>query len=209
MHKKKSHFIFDGQYYDQIDGVATGSPVLICHSEEKSALSNNTRPSIWFRYADDTFILFDNNNATNQILHYLNSCRANINNTMISFLNILIKRSNRAFSTPIYRKTTQCITDLIYIRKQISNLSVGCVVSGRNHVKLPEQIYRICLSCCRSLHCKRVYLRNHSRVLFFFSFFFHSWSYSARFFRALPRLLDLRCVASSIFKICLNWMSVL
>ena len=154
--KKKSHFIFDGQYYDQIDGVATGYPVLICHSEEKSALSNNTRPSIWFRYADDTFILFDNNNATNQILHYLNSCHANINNTMISFLNILIKRSNRAFSTPIFRKTTQCITDLIYIRKKISNLSVGCVVSGRNHVKLPEQIYQICLSCCRSLHCKRV-----------------------------------------------------
>ena len=24
---KKSHFIFDGQYYDQIDGVAMGSPL--------------------------------------------------------------------------------------------------------------------------------------------------------------------------------------
>ena len=24
---KKSHFIFDGQYYDQIDGVAIGSPL--------------------------------------------------------------------------------------------------------------------------------------------------------------------------------------
>ena len=115
VHKKKSHFIFDGQYYDQIDGVATGSPVLICHSEEKSALSDNTRPSIWFRYADDTFILFDNNNATNQILHYLNSCHANINNTMISFLNILIKRSNRAFSTPIYRKTTHSALQIWYL----------------------------------------------------------------------------------------------
>jgi len=24
---KKSHFIFDGQYYDQVDGVAMGSPL--------------------------------------------------------------------------------------------------------------------------------------------------------------------------------------
>ena len=38
---KKSHFLFDGQYYDQIDGVAMGSPsgpvlanIFMCHFEE-------------------------------------------------------------------------------------------------------------------------------------------------------------------------------
>ena len=38
---KKSHFIFDGHYYDQIDGVAMGSPlgpvlasIFMCHFEE-------------------------------------------------------------------------------------------------------------------------------------------------------------------------------
>ena len=61
MPQKKSHFIFDGQ----IDDVAMGSRVLMCHSEEKWALGNNTRPSIWFRYVDDTFVLFDKNNAAN------------------------------------------------------------------------------------------------------------------------------------------------
>jgi len=100
---KKSHFIFDGQSYDQIDGVAMGSPlgpvlanIFMCHFEEKWVLSNNIRPSIWFRYVDDTFNLFDNINAANQFLHYLNSCRANINftvdfeeNNTISFLDIL------------------------------------------------------------------------------------------------------------------------
>ena len=53
---KKSHFIYDGQYYDQIDGVAMGSPlrhvlanIFMCHSEEEWDFNNNARPSIWFR----------------------------------------------------------------------------------------------------------------------------------------------------------------
>ena len=49
--------IFDGQYYDQIDGVAMGSPlgpvsanIFMCDLEEKWVLNDNARPSIWFRY---------------------------------------------------------------------------------------------------------------------------------------------------------------
>ena len=44
---KKSHFAFDGQYYDQIDGVAMGSPlgsvlanIFMCDSEEQWVLKN-------------------------------------------------------------------------------------------------------------------------------------------------------------------------
>ena len=43
---KKSHFLFDGQYYDQIDDVAMGSPlgpvlanIFMCHFEEKWVMS--------------------------------------------------------------------------------------------------------------------------------------------------------------------------
>jgi len=39
---KKSYFVFDGQFFDQIDGVAMGSPlgpvlanIFMCHCEEK------------------------------------------------------------------------------------------------------------------------------------------------------------------------------
>ena len=49
----------------QIDGVATGFPsgpvlanIFMCHFEEKRVLNNNARPSIRFRYVDDTFTLF-------------------------------------------------------------------------------------------------------------------------------------------------------
>ena len=60
---KKSHFIFDGDYYDQIHGVAMGSPlgpvlanIFMCHFEEKWVINSKGRPSIWFRYVDDTML---------------------------------------------------------------------------------------------------------------------------------------------------------
>ena len=67
---KRSHFVFDGQYYDQIDGVAMGSPlgpvlanIVMCDFEEKWVMNNGARPTIWFRYVDDTFTLFNNKNT--------------------------------------------------------------------------------------------------------------------------------------------------
>ena len=74
---KKSHFIFDGQYYDQIDGVAMGSPlgpvlanIFMCHFEESWLTNNQFRPSIWFRYVDDTFSLFDSKDTASRFLDF-------------------------------------------------------------------------------------------------------------------------------------------
>ena len=117
---KKSHFIFDGDYYDQIDGVVMGSPlgpvlanIFMCHFEEKWVFKSKGRPSIWFRYVDDTFTLFDSKSIALQFLQYLNSCHVNIKftiefeeNNVIPFLDVLIKRHNHIFSTSIYRKKT-------------------------------------------------------------------------------------------------------
>ena len=117
---KRSHFIFNGQYYDQIDGVAMGSPlgpvlanIFMCHFKEKWVLNNNARPSVWFRYVNDTFTLFDNKNTATQFLQYLNNCHANIKftvefeeNNTTPFLEVLIKRYNHTFSKSIYRKKT-------------------------------------------------------------------------------------------------------
>ena len=63
------HFVFDGQYYDQIYGVAMASPlgrvlanIFMCDFEEKWVMKNINQPTIWFRYVDDTFALFKNKN---------------------------------------------------------------------------------------------------------------------------------------------------
>ena len=117
---KKSHFIFDVQYYDQVDGVAMGSPlgpvlanIFMCHFEEKWVLSNNSRPSVWFRYVDDTFTLFESKHAAIRFLQFLNNCHANIKftvefeeNSTIPFLDVLITRHSHTFSTSVYRKKT-------------------------------------------------------------------------------------------------------
>ena len=77
--KKKSHFVFDGQYYDQIDGVGMVSPlgpvsanIFICDFEEKWVIKSISRPTIWFRYVDDTFTPFKNKNDAMSFLDYLN-----------------------------------------------------------------------------------------------------------------------------------------
>ena len=118
---KRSHFVFNGQYYDQIDGVAMGShlgPVLanifMCDFEGKWVMNNGARPTIWFRYVDDTFTLLPNKDTAVQFLSYLNTRHKNIQFTSefeqdreIPFLDVLINRQpNNSFSTSIYRKKT-------------------------------------------------------------------------------------------------------
>ena len=70
---KKSHFIFDGQYYDHIDGVFMGSPlrpvwanIFICHFEEKWVMNGRVCPGLWYRYVDDTFTMFDSKDTANE-----------------------------------------------------------------------------------------------------------------------------------------------
>ena len=65
-----SHFTFDGTYFDQIDGVAMGSPlgpvlanIFMGHHEKIwiQKYTGNT-PIFYRRYVDDIFCLFQNEN---------------------------------------------------------------------------------------------------------------------------------------------------
>ena len=120
---KESHFLFDGTYYDQIDGVAMGSPlgpilanIFMGHFEEKwitNKINSIDSPLCWKRYVDDTFCLFKTLDEAHLFLNYLNSKHPNIKftceteqNNQLSFLDINIIKKDDLFLTTIYRKKT-------------------------------------------------------------------------------------------------------
>ena len=65
---KENHFLFDNEYYDQIDGVGMGSPlgpalasVFMCNLEQEAFAKcpKEFAPEFYRRYVDDTFLVFN------------------------------------------------------------------------------------------------------------------------------------------------------
>ena len=86
----QTHFIFKNNVYDQIDGVAMGSPLapvlanLFMGHHEKIWLSDYSGPSptIYKRYVDDIFAMFQNESDAENFFDYLNSRHINIKFSM-------------------------------------------------------------------------------------------------------------------------------
>ena len=78
---KQSHFIFDGKYYDQIDGVAMGSPlgpilanIFMCSFQKRFINTYKTPNSIltWYRHVYDHFCLFNNKHSVSTyLIHHI------------------------------------------------------------------------------------------------------------------------------------------
>ena len=119
---KNCHFIFHGRIYQQIDGVAMGSPLgplfanIFMSFHEKSWLYNCPsifKPILYRRYVDDCFLLFRSLDHVPLFLNYLNRQHPNISFTSelekdgkLPFLDVDITRLNGKFSTSVYRKPT-------------------------------------------------------------------------------------------------------
>ena len=119
---KTSNFIFNNQLYEQIDGVAMGSPsgatlanIFLCHYESiwLNDCPSAYKPALYQRYVDDTFLLFETEQQSIQFLSYLNAKHQNITftketelNNKLSFLDITITKANNKFETSIFRKPT-------------------------------------------------------------------------------------------------------
>ena len=117
-----SYFLFNGELYHQIDGVAMGSPlgptlanVFMSHMEKKwlQSCPVEFKPILYKRYVDDSFLIFKDGSQIDPFLSFLNSQHPNISFTseketdgVLSFLDINIKHTPKNFATSIYRKPT-------------------------------------------------------------------------------------------------------
>jgi hypothetical protein len=117
----RTHFLFKGAFYDQIDGVAMGSPLapvlanLFMGHHENAWLQNFNSAKILFyrRYVDDTFCLFHSENDALFFLQYINSQHPNIKFTMekesdhkLDFLDVHIDNSFTSPTVRVHRKKT-------------------------------------------------------------------------------------------------------
>ena len=119
---RNCHFTFNNRIYQQIDGVAMGSPLgplfanIFMSFHEKTWLHNCPslfKPLLYRRYVDDCFLLFKSLNHVPLFLDYLNRQHPSISFTSelekdgkLPFLDVEIFRSNGKFSTSVYRKPT-------------------------------------------------------------------------------------------------------
>ena len=116
-----THILFDGNYYDQIDGVAMGSPLgpvlanLFMGFYEKQWLKEFNFCKVWLyrRYVDDIICLFNCEVDAMKFFDYLNSRHPNIeftfekqNGGKLAFLDILISNESDNFCTSVFRKKT-------------------------------------------------------------------------------------------------------
>ena len=118
----ESFFVFDGEYYIQVDGVAMGTPLgptlanaFLCYYEKMwlRKCPEKILPNVYKRYADDIFVTFDSYSQRLKFVDYMNHQHSNLKfifeveqNNSFPFLAVKICRENDRFTTSIYRKPT-------------------------------------------------------------------------------------------------------
>jgi hypothetical protein len=117
-----TYFSFDGQFYEQTDGVAMGSPLSPVRAnffmedfETKALHLTPHKPTHWLRYVDDTFIIWPHGQQRlTEFLDHLNSLHPKIQFTMetekyghLPFLDVdIYRRLDDTLGHKVYRKTT-------------------------------------------------------------------------------------------------------
>jgi len=150
---KESHFQFDGKFYDQVDGVAMGSPlgplfanVFMCNFVRKHR-DHLTELGVrkWNRYVDDVFATVDDRTVADAALTYLNAQHPNIRFTIehemdnkLPFLDTLVVRGVDSYKTTIYRKKTFTGVYLNWTSLTTKRYKIGLIYC------LLDRIWKIC-----------------------------------------------------------------
>ena len=103
----------------QTDGVAMGSPIgpalaniFVGYYEEKLFSHTQNLPT-YFRYVDDTFVIFDHQAEADEFLTKLNRLCSSLRfifekdkEKCLPFLDVYVERADISFETSVYRKPT-------------------------------------------------------------------------------------------------------
>ena len=87
---ESSYFTYNGGFYQQTEGAAMGSPLspilanlFMEWFEEEAIRTTQTNPTLWLRYVDDTFVLWQHErDELDRFLTHLNNIRPSIQFTM-------------------------------------------------------------------------------------------------------------------------------
>ena len=116
-----TYFLFQGTFYDQIDGVAMGSPLgpvlaKFFMGYYETMWLNTFRECeiiLYRQYVDDTICLFNCESDAVKFFEFLNCQHPNIKftfekqvNKQISFLDVLITNDGNQFCTSVFHKDT-------------------------------------------------------------------------------------------------------
>ena len=116
---KDQLFTFNGQLYEQTDGVAMGSPLgpllanaFMCSIEETLEREGNM-PKYYKRFVDDTLTIMPNTTSADNFLDILNQCHSSIkftmeteSNSMLPFLGTQLLNKHTRVETKVYVKPT-------------------------------------------------------------------------------------------------------
>ncbi|GJQ88541.1 hypothetical protein Trydic_g20125, partial [Trypoxylus dichotomus] len=117
-----TYFLWNGEFYEQASGAAMASPLspvipdIFMEAFEYEAIeSSRMKPKCWYRYVDDTFVIWPNGPRTlEEFPQHINRQHANINFTMeieedgnLPFLDVLVERTySNKLGHSVYRKKT-------------------------------------------------------------------------------------------------------
>ena len=112
-----THLMFEGNFYDQMDGVATGSPLscvpanlFMAYHEQKWLQSfRECELILYHKYVEDIICLYNSESDTDKFFVFLNQRHPKIKLTIekqtenqFSFLDLLITSNGDNFVTSVY-----------------------------------------------------------------------------------------------------------
>ena len=137
------------EHYQQKEGMAMGSPlspvianIYMEFIEDLALRTAQQTPTLWLRYVDDTFVLWNHGENITSFLTHLNSLRPSIQFTMereknsrLAFLDVEVHKTDIGFRTSVYRKPTDTGRYLNFESHHPENVKRGIVKCLQHRAK--------------------------------------------------------------------------